>query len=111
MSLVRSLAELAAAASESYDVHDAETLFALWETSQETVERFLPPPLQAAQRPLALAMFSARKRTSIGPVYREAALALGAEANGQEGFYFLSMPVTDSMALVFGRESLGYPRK
>jgi acetoacetate decarboxylase len=115
VSLETSLEQLAAASSETYsetyDVHDAETLFALWETSQETVERFLPPLLQPAQRPLALAMFSARKRTSIGPVYSEASLALRAEANGQVGFYFLSMPVTDSMALVFGRESLGYPRK
>jgi acetoacetate decarboxylase len=111
MGLVTSLKELAAAQSETYDVDDAEMLFALWETSQETVERFLPPPLQATQRPLALAMFIARKRASIGPVYREAALALRAEASGRRGFYFLSMPVTDSMALVFGRESLGYPRK
>lgn len=111
MSLVTSLEEQATAPSETVDVYDAETLFALWETSQEAVRRLLPLPLQSAKRPLALAMVSTHPRTSFGPVYREAALALRAEIHGLEGFYFLAMPVTNNMALVYGRESLGYPKK
>jgi acetoacetate decarboxylase len=111
MGLVKSLEELATAPSVTFDAYDAETLFALWETPRETVKRLLPPPLQPAKRPLALAVVSAHPQTSVGPVYREAALALRAEADGQEGFYFLAMPVTDSMALVYSRDSLGYPRK
>src|SRR5215831_2464808 len=111
MSLVSTLEELAVARCETRNERDAQTLFALWETTQETVERLLPPPLQPARRPLALAMLSAQPRTSIGPIFREASLGLRAEAYGQEGFYFLSMPVTDSAALVFGHESLGHRRK
>jgi acetoacetate decarboxylase len=111
MGLVKPLEELAATSSETFDVCEAETLFALWETSRETVRRLLPPPLQPARRPLALAMVSTHPRTSFGPVYREAALALRAEAYELEGFYFLAMPVTDNVAQVYSRESLGYPKK
>jgi acetoacetate decarboxylase len=56
-------------------------------------------------------MMSAQPQASIGPVFREALLGLRAEACEQEGFYFLSMPVTDTATLVFGHESVGYPRK
>jgi acetoacetate decarboxylase len=102
---------LATVRYEAFDVYDAETLFAFWETSRETVTRLLPPPLQPAKRPIALAMVSTHPRMNFGPVYREAALALRAVVHGMEGFYFLSMSVTDNMALVYGRESLGYPKK
>lgn len=111
MSLAQPLEEIIAAPSQSFDVNDAETLFVLWETSQETVGQLLPPPLRPARRPLALAMVSAHPRMSFGPIYREAALALRAEVHGLEGFYFLAMPVTDNMSLVYGRESLGYLKK
>jgi len=56
-------------------------------------------------------MISMHPRMSFGPIYREAALALRAKVDDQEGFYFLAMPVTDNVALVSGRESLGYFKK
>jgi acetoacetate decarboxylase len=56
-------------------------------------------------------MVTRHPRTNAGPVYREAALAVRAEAQGQEGFYFLAMPVTDNVGLIYGHESLGYPKK
>lgn len=99
------------AVSEAVDFYDAETLFAVWETSQKTVERLLPPPLQPSKRPLALALVATHPRTNFGPIYREAALAVRAELHGVAGFYFLAMPVTDDMAMVYGRELLGYPKK
>lgn len=111
MSLAKPLEGLATASLEIGDVNDAETLFVLWETSLETVKRLLPAPLRPARRPLALAMISMHPLMSFGPIYREAALALRAEVDGEEGFYFLAMPVTDNVALVYGRESLGYLKK
>lgn len=111
MDLLRSLDVSAAAPSETFDVYDAETLFALWETSRGTAERLLPPPLRPVKRPLALAMVSTHPRTRFGPVYREAELALRAEVLGQEGFFCLTAPVTDNVALNYGRESLCNPKK
>lgn len=83
----------------------------LWETSRAVVKRLLPPLLCPGRHPLALAMVTRYPRTNARPVYREAALAVRAEAQGQEGFYFLAMPVTDNVGLIYGRESLGYPKK
>lgn len=111
MSLIRPREDFAIAEAEVSDVNDAETLFVLWETSPETVEQLLPAPLHPARRPLALAMLGTHPRMSFGPIYREAALGLRAEMRGLEGFYFLAVPVTDSAALVYGRESLGYLKK
>lgn len=111
MGFVKVREELAPAPSQSFDAYDAQTLFVVWETSQQTVKRLLPPPLRQAKRPLALAFISTHPRTSVGPIYREAALALMADLDGLEGFYYLSMPVTDNMAMVYGRELLGYPKK
>jgi acetoacetate decarboxylase len=110
--LAKSLEELATAPSQTGAVvNDEETLFALWETSRAAIKRLLPPPLSPAKRPLALAMVTRHPRTNAGPVYREAALAVRAEAQGQEGFYFLAMPVTDNVGLIYGHASLGYPKK
>jgi acetoacetate decarboxylase len=43
--------------------------------------------------------------------YLESALFLQAEFNGEIGDYCLSMPVTNDMALILGREIFGYPKK
>ena len=112
MGLAQSLEALSTAPPETDAVvNDEEALFALWETSRAAVKRLLPPPLCPGRRPLALAMVTRYPWTNTGPVYREAALAVRAEAQGQEGFYFLAMPVTDNVGLIYGRESLGYPKK
>ena len=41
----------------------------------------------------------------------ESALFIRAEFNGEEGNFCLSMPVTDDMALIGGREYFGFPKK
>jgi acetoacetate decarboxylase len=50
-------------------------------------------------------------RTNFGVTYNEAALCLFAQHNGEVGRYCLSMPVTDDMALISGREIYGVPKK
>ena len=115
MAFVKVREELAVAPSRSFefefDAQDAETLFVMWETSDQAVKRFLPPPLQPARRPIALAFITAQPGTGVGPIYREAALALRAKLDSPEEFYYLAMHVTDNVALVYGQDALGYPKK
>src|SRR5208283_379694 len=50
-------------------------------------------------------------KTNFGVSYLESALCLLADYNGEQGIYILSMPVTNDMALILGREVFGYPKK
>lgn len=105
--------DLAVAPSRSFDLdaQEAETLFVMWETSDQAVKRLLPSPLQPARRPIALAFITAQPRTRVGPIFREAALAVRAKLDNPEEFYYLAMHVTDNVAMVYGRDALGYPKK
>ncbi len=49
--------------------------------------------------------------TNFSLPYLESALFLFAEHQGEEGVYCLSLPATDDMALIGGREVFGYPKK
>ena len=96
---------------ETADFYDAEMLVTYWETKPEIVKRLLPPPLKPASQPIAYAFVANYPKTNFGVSYKEAALFLAAEFNGEEGGYCLAMPVTNDMALVAGREVFGYPKK
>lgn len=96
---------------ESLNFFGAEMLTIVWETKEEIVSRLLPEPLKPAKRPLASAFVANYPSTDFGEPYRESALFLLAEFNGEEGMYCLSMPVTDDMALIEGRENFGYPKR
>ena len=61
--------------------------------------------------PIGGAFVANYPRTNFGVTYLESALFLQAEFNGEQGAYCLAMPVTDDMALILGRELLGYPKK
>lgn len=112
MSFVQSHQELAKFyAREAFTFYDAEILWFVWETSEATVARLLPPPLKPTKRPLALAFVANYPRTDFGITYREAALGLQAEFGGIAAPYILAMNVTNDMALIGGREIWGYPKK
>lgn len=111
MGLVKVREELAVAPIRGFEAYDAETLFVMWETSNQAVKRLLPPPLQPARRSIALAFITTQPQTSVGPIYREAALAVRARLDGPEEFYYVAMHVTDNVAAVYGHEALGYPKK
>lgn len=96
---------------ESFDYYDAEILSIVWETSPEIVKRLLPPPLKPAKRPLATAFVATYPRTNFSLSYREAALTLQTEFGGVAGAYYVAMNVTDDMALIGGREMMGFPKK
>lgn len=91
--------------------YDAEILTVYWETQPEIIERILPAPLKPAGKPLVHAFVANYPRTSFCPSYREAALFVLADYQGELGTYCLAMPITDDMAMGLGREIYGFPKK
>ena len=91
--------------------YDAEMLNIFFLTTPEVTQKLIPPPLKPSPMPVASAFVAYYPKTEIGITYRESALFLEAEFNGELGYYCLAMTVTDDMALILGRESLGYPKK
>jgi acetoacetate decarboxylase len=111
MGFVKPLEEILAGQRETADFYDAEMLLVLWETRPEIVRRLLPPPLQPARQAVAMAFVAHYPRTNFDVSYRESALFLRAEWQGEEGGYCLSMPVTNDIAMAGGREVFGFPKK
>ncbi len=90
---------------------DATMVMAVFETDPKVVKKVLPPPLQPASTPMGMAYVAEFHRTNFGVTYNEAALFLAAQYEGVLGRYCLSMPVTNDMAMIAGREVFGYPKK
>lgn len=111
MSFVKTFEEIFENHTESSDFYDAEMLTVVWETTPESIEKLLPPPLKPAAKPLAMAFVANYPSTNFSLPYLESALFIRASFEGQEGFYCLAMPVTDDMAMAGGREIWGYPKK
>ncbi len=89
----------------------AEMLLAIYRTDPEVVARVLPKPLKPYREPLALAFIARYPATNFGCIYNEGCLGLLATYRGEMGGYCISMPVTDDMALIGGREVHGFPKK
>lgn len=112
MSFVKTLEELANLGEVKYDYYDAKVLSIFWETNSEIIERLLPAPLEPTSTPLVYAFLANYPKLGFSGVpYSEAGLFLRSRFKGEEGFYCLSMPVTTDMAMVGGREMLGFPKK
>lgn len=97
--------------SEGFILGDATMVLALFETDPEVVKKVLPPPLQPAPMPMGMVYVAEFHRTNFGVTYNEAALFLAAQCEGVSGRYCLSMPVTNDMAMIGGREVFGFPKK
>ena len=111
MSFVKTYEEILGNSPPSGDFYDAEMLTLVWETTPEAITKLLPPPLKPAQKPVVLAFVANYPSTNFSLPYKESALLVRASFEGQEGFYCLSMPVTNDMAMAGGREIWGYPKK
>ena len=111
MGFIQSLEEIAKGYRPNAVFYDAEMLTVYFETKPEIVKRLLPPPLKPAKDPFGGAFVANYPKTNFGVTYRESALFLLAEYNGEEGAFCLAMPVTSDMALILGREVFGYPKK
>ncbi|NOY67991.1 MAG: acetoacetate decarboxylase family protein [Deltaproteobacteria bacterium] len=95
----------------SADFYDARMLTVFWETKPEIISKLLPPPLEPAALPLAMAFVADYPATNFDCVYKESALFISASYNGEEGSYCLAMPVTSDIAMAGGREVFGFPKK
>jgi acetoacetate decarboxylase len=111
MGFVKNFEQIMANACSTFDFYDAEMLTVFWETKPEIIARLLPPPLKPAPYPLAYTFVASYPRTNFDVVYMETALFIRAIFNGEEGGYCLAMPVTNDMALIYGREIFGFPKK
>ncbi|TFG30631.1 MAG: acetoacetate decarboxylase [Promethearchaeota archaeon] len=90
---------------------NAEMITVIWETKEEIVERLLPYPLKPASKPIAFAFIANYPSSNQGLPYYEGALILRCQFNGENGNYYLAMPVTDDRAMIGGREIFGFPKK
>lgn len=111
MGFVKTVEEISEKYQPNGEFYDAEVLTVYFETKSEVVERLLPPPLKPAALPIGAAFVANYPNTNFGVTYLESALFLLAQHNGEEGAYCLSMPVTNDIALILGREVFGYPKK
>ena len=114
MNLVRSQAEIlnwSKQFSEGFILGDATMVMALFVTDSGVVKTVLPAPLQPTSMPMGMAYIAEFHRTNFGVTYNEAALFLDAQYEGVPGRYCLSMPVTNDVALIGGREVYGFPKK
>ena len=96
---------------DSADLLDIDSLNITWETRPDIVERLLPPPLEPFDSPIAQAYIALFRESNFGIRYREAALYLLCKYKKDVGIYVLSMPVDDGLAMAYGREYFGYPKK
>src|SRR5688500_9375544 len=78
-------------------------------TDPATVERLLPPPLEPAETPLALASVGRWQGSCIGD-YAGGSLYLAARHDGIDGGYPIAMWMDSEASVVFGREVFGEPR-
>lgn len=108
---VKSYKSLMSRGKPTADFTDAEMLWLVWETTPEAISTLLPPPLKPAAKPVAMAFLADYPSTNFSVPYKESALLIRASYKGSEGYYCLSMPVTDDMAMAGGREGWGYPKK
>jgi len=90
---------------------DAEMAMVLFRTNPDVAKRIIPEPLKPSAEPFAMAFMAKYPKTNFGSVYNEAALTLVVEYEGEVGGYCLTMPVTEDMALIGGREVFGFPKK
>ena len=89
----------------------AEMLSALFRTDPDVVQTILPKPLVAADEPLGWAFVARYPETNFGLSYSEGALFVRAVYKGEPGWYCLALPVDNDMAMVAGRETVGFPKK
>ncbi len=111
MGFVKNLDEISENLRQKGEFYDAEVLTVYFETTPGVVQRLLPSPLEPAALPIGAAFVANYPKTNFGVAYLESALFLLAQHNGVEGAYCLSMPVTNDIALILGREVFGYPKK
>ncbi len=114
MGIVKTKEELAMRAkkfTEGYTLSEVTMVNLMFSTTMEAIENVLPPPLELPSAPLGSVYVAEFHKSSFCPPYNEAAIFVSCEYKGISGSYCLSMPVTNDIAMIGGREIYGYPKK
>jgi acetoacetate decarboxylase len=90
---------------------EAEMLIVGFRTDPGVLGQLLPHPLEVPDDPQAVAFVGRYPETNFGVTYNEGALMVSAAFKGEPGWYCLSMPVDNDMAMIGGRERYGFPKK
>jgi acetoacetate decarboxylase len=90
---------------------NAHYLVADIELDPDAARRFVPKPLKLATPALASVFTAWFPTNTFGSNYREAGVFLHVEHWGRRALFSPWMLVDDDVALIYGRELLGYPKK
>ncbi len=86
-------------------------LIVSFKTKTEAIKKVLPSPLEPAPTSIGIAYLTGCYKTNFGATYNEGGLYISAQYLGEVGKYCLLMPVTNDVAMIWGREIYGYPKK
>jgi acetoacetate decarboxylase len=90
---------------------DARWLSVQYLTRPEIVREVLPPPLEAAAEPLVTAGIGTLGRSNCVGAFDGGMLCVRARYKDVEADYCLAMPMSTDVAIIFGRELYGEPKK
>jgi acetoacetate decarboxylase len=100
-----------AALARDWLYRDAHYLAVDLELDAERARRWIPRPLKLA-KPARATLFTAFfPHTTFGSIYREAGVLVDVTHWGRRAVFCPWMVVDDDVALIAGRELLGYPKK
>lgn len=94
---------------------NARILASLYISKPETIQKILPPPLEAGKEGIVLVFVAEYPESNFGVSYNEAAMFVQASFPGEQGkidgVYCPCMYVDDDVAMIGGREIYGLPKK
>ncbi len=90
---------------------DARWLSVQYLTRPEIVREVLPPPLEPAAEPLVTAGIGTLGRSNCVGAFNGGMLCVRARYKDVEADYCLAMPMSTDVAIIFGRELYGEPKK
>jgi acetoacetate decarboxylase len=96
----------------AYEYRSVEMLSAMFRTDPDVVRTILPKPLVPPDDPVGWAYVWRCPESNVADLsYTEGALFVRAVYKGEPGWYPLAVPVDDDMAMIGGREWMGFPKK
>jgi acetoacetate decarboxylase len=90
---------------------DGRTVTVTYLTRPEIVRAVLPPPLEPAGEPLISVGVGTFGRSNCVGAFAGGWVDVPAKFNGIEASYCLAMPMSTDVAIIFGRELFGEPKK
>ncbi|WXG39641.1 MAG: acetoacetate decarboxylase family protein [Candidatus Freyarchaeum deiterrae] len=94
---------------------NAQILASIYLSKRETIQKILPPPLEAGKEGIVLVFIAKYPESNFGVKYNESAMFVQASFPGEQGnidgVYCPCMYVDNDAAMIGGREIYGLPKK